>query len=319
MRGEWREFSDRSGWLAILIPICALGLAFGPDQFPLVTIRAFLIPMAALLVGLATWMLKKHYLYMGISTIFAACLVLVPPARVFLQAKDKVRSTSLWTIAQMNVHEPNTSFAQVVATARATGADLLSMQEIDTTWRKRLDAGLSDLYPWHIHGAGERNYGIALYSNMPLEQAEVMELEGLPTIRAVVGHQNSRVQVLAVHLRAPESSEKLSQRNTQWNSLAELVQKADIPVCLIGDLNTVPWDEAYKRFTARTGMRTGPWSLIPTWPAMAGTAVIPLDHILTTSGLCMLGVRAFSIPGSDHRGLWTNVQVPVQDTPRAGR
>ena len=169
MRGEWREFSDRSGWLAILIPICALGLAFGPDQFPLVTIRAFLIPMAALLVGLATWMLKKHYLYMGISTIFAACLVLVPPARVFLQAKDKVRSTSLWTIAQMNVHEPNTSFAQVVATARATGADLLSMQEIDTTWRKRLDAGLSDLYPWHIHGAGERNYGIALYSNMPLE------------------------------------------------------------------------------------------------------------------------------------------------------
>ena len=293
--------------MALAIPLCALGLAFGPDQFPLVTVRAFLIPLAALLLVLASWMLTNRYLWAGFGTILAALLVLLPPARVLMHGKEEGNGVALWSIAQMNIQQTSTSVAEVVATARASNADLISLQEVDEHWKGELVAGLSDLYPWHFHGTGERNYGIALFSKKPLEQAVVFDLYGLPAIRAQVWHEDFRIQIFAVHLRAPESAIKLAQRNTQWRSLAKLIRNAEEPVCLIGDLNTVPWDDAFEQFIAGTAMRRCPRPLTPTWPAMAGIAVIPLDHILTSPELCIDGMQAFNIPGSDHRGLWARI------------
>ncbi|MEO7080446.1 MAG: endonuclease/exonuclease/phosphatase family protein, partial [Flavobacteriales bacterium] len=255
------------------------------------------------------WMLNNRYRWMGGSTILAALLVLLPPARMLQSGKEGRSSVALWSIAQMNINETSTAVVEVLATARSSDADLLSLQEVDEHWMDALVAGLSDLYPWHIHRSGERNYGIALFSKNPLEQAEVFDLEGLPAIRAQVSQQGRRVQILAVHLRAPESAAKLAQRNAQWNSLAKTAGEEKEPVCLIGDLNTVPWDNAFEQFLTSTSMSIGPDPLIPTWPVLAGTAVIPLDHILISSELRVDGMKVFNIPGSDHRGLWARVEL----------
>ncbi len=309
MRGEGCKRPRFAIWLGGVIQLCALGFSFGPDHFPLVTVRAFLIPLAAFLLLLALWLLKKRFSWIGFGSILAALLLLVQPARVFLHEKDGGELVALWGIAQMNVHEANTDVAEVVATARASEADLLSLQEVDARWMEQLVIGLSDLYPWYIHGEGERNYGIALFSKMPLSHAEVIDLEGLPAMRAEVVHHGVRVLVLAAHLRAPESAAKLSQRNAQWIALSRMVRNSENPVCLVGDLNTVPWDDAFQHYLASSAMHGGPSSMIPTWPVISGIAVIPLDHILTSSELYMDGIRAFKIPGSDHLGIWTRMQI----------
>lgn len=308
MQGEWRKCPDTTTWLTLVLTTSALGLAFGPDQFPLVTVRAFLIPLAVLLLLLALWIFKNRHGWMGGATTVAALLILLPPARILQNGKEEGSAVALWSIAQMNIQETNTAVAEVVATARSSDADLLSLQEVDERWMDELVAGLSDQYPWHIHGTGERNYGIALFSKIPLDQAEVFDLEGLPAIRAKVSQQGRSVQVLAVHLRAPESAAKLAQRNAQWRSLAKMVGKEEGPICIIGDLNTVPWDDAFEQFLTITSMPIGPKPMMPTWPAVAGIAVIPLDHILVSPELRVDGMRAFSISGSDHRGLWGRVE-----------
>ncbi|MBK6891818.1 MAG: endonuclease/exonuclease/phosphatase family protein [Flavobacteriales bacterium] len=200
--------------------------------------------------------------------------------------KNKTNSTAtgsvLFTLAQMNVHRTNSSFAGTMAAARARGADILSVQEVDARWEKALVEGLADLYPYHVVRTADDNYGIALFSRSPFEDHAVFDLNGLPAIRATVRLNELDILVLAVHLRSPESRADLKQRNMQWAALADLAINAPGPVLVVGDLNTVPWDNAAKHFNMVTSLAWGPHPLSPTWPSIAGLSLIPLDHMLTS-------------------------------------
>lgn len=294
---------------ASILPLCALLLVVAPDKFPLVNARAFLVPGAVVLVLVGAWLLRKGRSRAGMGALLAALITGMPVVHAGLGKRSGADGSAVLSIAQMNVHEASTSHAQVVGVARSSGADLLSMQEVDEYWWDVLLAGLSEEYPWYIHGAGEKNHGIALFSKVPLDHVEVFDLEGTPAIRAAVRHSGGSMQVITAHLRAPESAAKLEQRNGQWIALAGLVNTAAMPVCLIGDLNTVPWDDAYKQFRSATGMVPGSLATAPTWPVVAGISIVPLDHVLTTPELYPDHMRTFTIPGSDHRGISAQIMA----------
>lgn len=299
----------RHRFAAIILPLCALALVAAPDRFPWVNARAFLVPGAVVLVLIGAWLLRKGRWRAGMGALLAASITGLPVVHVGLEKRSGANGSTVLGIAQMNVHEANTSYAQVVNLARTSGADLLSIQEVDEHWWEALLAGLAEAYPWHMHGAGEKNYGIALFSKVPLDDVAVFDLEGTPAIRAAVRHSGVRMRVIAAHLRAPESAAKLEQRNGQWVALAGLVSSSAMPVCLIGDLNTVPWDDAFRQFRSATGMVPGSLAIAPTWPVMAGISMVPLDHVLTTPELYLDHMRTFTIPGSDHRGISAQIMA----------
>ena len=299
----------RHTWLAVALPACSLMIALGPDNFPLITARAFLLQGAALLLiaGILLAVCGRTWTVDG--AVLSAMICIGP---TFL-LKNKTNSTAtgsvLFTLAQMNVHRTNSSFACTMAAARARGADILSVQEVDARWEKALVEGLADLYPYHVVRTADDNYGIALFSRSPFEDHAVFDLNGLPAIRATVRLNELDILVLAVHLRSPESRADLKQRNMQWAALADLAINAPGPVLVVGDLNTVPWDNAAKHFNMVTSLAWGPHPLSPTWPSIAGLSLIPLDHMLTSPGLCILDPRTFIIPGSDHQGLSATIAV----------
>ncbi len=284
-------------------------IALGADNFPLITARAFLLPGAALLlfVGILLAVCRRTWVVDG--AVLAAMICITPAFLLTNKTNSTATGFVSFTLAQMNVHQANSSFAGTMAVARASGADLLSVQEVDARWETALVEGLTDLYPYHVAQAADDNYGIALFSRSPLEDAAVFDLSGLPAIRATVQVNKLDVQVFAVHLRSPESGSDLKQRNSQWAALADLVNNTFGAVMVVGDLNTVPWDDAAKRFNTVTSMAWGPRPLAPTWPSIAGLSLIPLDHILASPGLCIHDPRTFLIPGSDHRGLSASIAL----------
>lgn len=291
----------------LLLPIGALAAAFS-DGFPGVMALSFLPWGAVPLLVFAAWGACKGSVWVAICAGLAALVAVLPLFRVPEPACQGAKDEHVGRVAHMNVHEANNRYDAVISAALLIRADILSIQEVDSIWLEKLEQGLAREYPWHLHGPGERNYGIALFSRIPFDRVEVLDLDGLPAIQALVTFDSVSLRVIAAHLRSPVSSPDWKQRNRQWSTLANLVTSSNTPTCLLGDLNTVPWDNAFVQFVATTGMHTGAGVLAPTWPAFTGFALIPLDHILLSKGCAMDAKETLTIPGSDHLGFVTRIR-----------
>lgn len=286
----------------LVIPMGSMAVVCMGDGFPGVMPRSFLVVGAVVLLvasGVFAW--RGHWRACS-GAVVASVIALVPPAIALLGARAGGNGAPFISLAQMNVLEENDAFPEVIAAAKATGADVLCLQEVDSLWYTELSKGLASAYPWQVFGAGERNYGIALFSRVPYTTAEVIDLHGLPAIRASF-HQGGRsLELFNVHLRSPECGADLRQRNLQWQMLAGMARESRVATCVAGDLNTVPWDVAFRQFERASDMGHGSQALVPTWPADIGIPLIPLDHVLVSPEVTVAGSDTFKIPGSDHRG-----------------
>lgn len=296
-------------------PVCAglvltfgVVLAFAPDMFLAMLLRAFLWQWALALLILALWNVWRRHWWIASASVIASALALWPPLDV-VHAEVGTGGTSVLRVAQMNVLQPNDDHAEVLAAALATEADVISFQEVSPAWASRLVSVLAPVYPYHRLVPGTDCYGIALFSRYPFERADIVELSRNPAVDVQVRTGSGIVRILAVHASSPGGFYAFRDRNHQLETVAGWVNGSVHPTILIGDLNTVSWDRAMVRLCARTGLREHPDNVTPTWPVVAGIALIPLDHVLVNAPLAVSALSTFPIPGSDHKGVVANIQL----------
>lgn len=282
-------------------------LTFAPDHYLPMLARAFLLEWVLLFVFLSCIALALRWWWLFGAAI-TSMLLLVPPMVPARSADTSAAARDL-RIAHLNVLQPNRAYAAVVEASLATDADLLSFQEVAPAWASALTQGLQGTYPHHVIVPGNDCYGIALFSKRPLLRARVLHLTGHPVIDATVHVGAQDVRVLAMHASSPGSYAEYRDRNLQLDRLAAVVQASQEPVVVVGDLNTVGWDEAFRRLCQRTGLRENAGTPVATWPSLAGLALIPLDHVLATPAVAIGTPCSFRIPGSDHRGLVADLDL----------
>ncbi len=197
----------------------------------------------------------------------------------------------------------------MIRCAIASNAELISFQEVSPEWAEALSNGLGEAYPYRHIEARTDCYGIALFSRKPFVRVRTLVVEGSPFVDALVRSDGRTVRVLAVHATSPTSYAEFGRRNAQFDVLASHITSADLPTIVIGDLNTVPWDRAYGRFCRRAAIRSLDTPDLRSWPAIGPIALIPLDHVLASRELASATVNTFHIPGSDHRGLLTDLHL----------
>ncbi|HEX2616264.1 MAG TPA: endonuclease/exonuclease/phosphatase family protein, partial [Flavobacteriales bacterium] len=185
----------------------------------------------------------------------------------------------------------------------ASDADVISFQEVSPQWAEALVNGLSATYPYHIAEPRTNCYGIALFSRLPFMSAQVISLQGTPAVDARINTAQGPVRLLAVHAESPGSYGSFQRRNAQLEQLAGVIGDGEEPTVLLGDLNTVSWDQALRRLCKRSQLVEGQEAGAATWPSAWGLALIPIDHVLVSPGLGVRALQPFHIPGSDHRGL----------------
>ncbi|MBK9759334.1 MAG: endonuclease/exonuclease/phosphatase family protein [Flavobacteriales bacterium] len=288
----------------------AVVLAFAPDHFLPMLARAFLVQWAVAFGLIAVWNLPQRRWWTGGASMLALALTLWPTMdpveqEVPLEGPDVLR------VAQMNLLQPNDDHAEVLEEALATGADVISFQEVSPEWAQVLKVNLKSAYPFHRSMPGTNCYGIALFSKIPFEQVEVKQLCRRPMVEAMVRTPNGLIRLFCVHATSPGNYTCFRERNEQLDMLATLINSSSIPTILIGDLNTVGWDKALARLCNRTGLREHSKSTGATWPSIAGMALIPLDHVLVTRQLSVSSLDSFRISGSDHRGLVSTIQARI--------
>ncbi|MCC6399886.1 MAG: endonuclease/exonuclease/phosphatase family protein [Flavobacteriales bacterium] len=288
--------------------LLALGtvLAFAPDAFLPMLARAFLVQWSLVFAAFAAWAFLKRRTWPAWASALSTCMVLLQVDAPVAGPVPDLRSADL-RIAQVNLLQPNTRHAEVIRLLRASDADVISVQEVSPLWAAVLVGSLRDAYP-HFKVVPDVNcYGIALFSRRPVERMVEHALCGSPAIEAVLKGPEGPVHVFTVHATSPGDPADHRLRNTQLGRLARLVRSRGQRTIVVGDLNTVSWDRAMWTLCRAAGLRIGTSPLSPTFPAVLGFALIPIDHVLTSSGATVVRSSTFSIPGSDHRGLLADI------------
>jgi endonuclease/exonuclease/phosphatase family metal-dependent hydrolase len=204
----------------------------------------------------------------------------------------------------------------VVARVRQLGADVLFLQELTADAVTRLKrAGLDDLLPYSQLDLRGGSSGSGIYSRFPLSEGPVMAPTNMaqPTVRAQLPGGDA-VELIGVHPAPPN----LARRGgaARWREeLGVLPPPGDLPRVLAGDFNATLDHAAFRR-VLRLGykdaaLRLGQ-ALTPTWGPPGRRAVLALDHILVTGACNVLEYSVHVIPGTDHRAVFAEVQLPEQ-------
>ncbi len=238
------------------------------------------------------------------ATVFfafaAANLVCVAP--LFFGGEQPVAATPALRLMLANVNSNTGDPSRVLAAIAAIDPDVVALEEITPRWMEAL-APLRKNYPHVLAEPREDNFGIVLFSKLPLERPRVAEIggAGVPTLIASVAAGGAPLDIVATHPLPPYGREYSEMRNEQLERLAEAVD-ASRPVVLLGDLNTTPWNHYFRRFVERSGLRNGArgHGLQFTWPSFFLPARIPIDHVLCSPSVTVLRLAIGPDVGSDH-------------------
>jgi endonuclease/exonuclease/phosphatase (EEP) superfamily protein YafD len=218
-----------------------------------------------------------------------------------------------------NVYTANEDHAAVLAMLDREQPDLFAVMEVNQRWVRALGA-IHDRYPHRVVEPRADNFGIAVYSRLPLRDAQVMQLGpvGVPSIVARVEWPEGKpVHLVVTHPLPPMSADNFEARNAQLAAVGQWVltqrSQAGGEHLILGDLNATmwsPWYEAMRDATGSVNARRG-FGIQGTWPSGGLTALrIPIDHALVSLGIGVIDCRALPTVGSDHLPLRLVVSVP---------
>jgi endonuclease/exonuclease/phosphatase (EEP) superfamily protein YafD len=211
-----------------------------------------------------------------------------------------------------NVLSTNRDHERLLDLISSERPDVILLQEVSTHWLAALQTLEAD-YPFSYSAAREDNFGIAIWSRLPLAAATHVDSPplGYPTIIATTRIGGTDLTIISTHPMIPLGRDNFGARNVQLQSVTELVAQASGEVLLSGDLNASVWDRHYRHFEKITGLRNARRGkgILPTWPTFMRPAMIPIDHVLVSSRIGITDIKTGPRIGSDHLPLIVTVTL----------
>ncbi len=214
-------------------------------------------------------------------------------------------------LLHMNVLKFNQNYPAVAKVIRADQPDILSLQEVDKRWLKKLnELGALDNYPHRaVHPSTENG----LYSRIPMDSLTtelvpnaqdgifIERGEGSILVARFKWHKQS-VTLLNFHPATPVTPGQYQGQQRHFETLIQKHQAEPGHVIVVGDLNTTPWSAGFQKITSQLGLQDARQGkgLQPTWPAFFPLMAIPIDHVLTSSHVVTQAQRVGPFVGSDH-------------------
>jgi endonuclease/exonuclease/phosphatase (EEP) superfamily protein YafD len=268
--------------------------------------------LSLLCFGWLFWLTRSlRNIWVWLSLLcFGINLVAVAPW-YFPQAKPPGESLKVITA---NVLTSNERYSDVVNWIKAERPTILMLMEINAEWAKQLEA-VKPILPYSLVESRDDNFGIALYSTIPLEQARIKEWNNgnlsAPSILADVNWRGKTLSIVATHPLPPTNADYFQARNAHLQEMARDIQTSAKPAIVLGDLNLSMWSPFYQRLvqTAQLSNSREGFGIQPTWGHRTGILAIPIDHCLLTRQLKAKGSRVGPDIGSDHRPLVVDVTI----------
>lgn len=180
--------------------------------------------------------------------------------------------------------------------------DIIVLEEISSQWIRDLQ-WLAASYPHSCVQPREDNFGIGLFSKLPLEESEIVYIgeARVPSIVATLDTGPRKLVVIATHPLPPVGANYSRLRNDQLARIPDYVEPGST-VLLLGDLNVTPWNYHFKRMLRRSRLMDSSKGrgIQPTWPNYNILLSIPIDHCLHSPDVLVTHKQIGPDVGSDH-------------------
>ena len=280
---------NQSGWITTLLLSTAIQISIG--CFGLTLIMFYLKNRRYTLMALVSTILFSSHFMSHIGNQ-------VEEEVVFEVTAPKLK------IAHFNVLKFNSAKQAIIATIISSDADVVSLQETDEKWTKEIEKAVKKEYPYSIYFPSDVCcIGISLLSKQPLYNENISFHGGLPNIEADLIFNDVVTHIITSHTSSPISRSNLNNRNTHLKDLSDHVTKIDSPTIVIGDFNTVPWDNNLVDFKADTQLKDSRKKYESTFPSFFGKIGIPIDYIFHSNEISCVSFKTIKIKGSDHLGI----------------
>lgn len=206
-------------------------------------------------------------------------------------------------ICSANVLSSNSDFEKLKNLVAEEHPDIIILQEFTALCHMMMSNSLAG-YHYRKEIPRADNFGIALYSKIPLEQIADISLGNalLPSIHCKVKTANGALHLITTHPLPPIGEMYTDSRNSQLRDLAKFTSTSNENFVVLGDLNTSSYSPHFKSlleqgklYDSRKGF--GIQSSWPTWFPLASTT---LDHCLATKNIRIKSRKIGRNIGSDH-------------------
>lgn len=285
--GSWLGYFGESAWFLDLFShfrlqyavACLGGVIFATLQWRRWLRLAFIVTLAS-----------QAY---AISTVW----------NTFPAGAEKAADGPTLRIISFNLHSGNTRTDLVLPYLENSGAEVLVLMEVTPAWAAALES-LASRYPYHRVEPRPGNFGIAVYSKVPLKEIEVKQYTDydFPAIVALVEHKDMEMRLTAIHPVPPMSSGNHDIWFTELEKAAAEGAQHSGPALMIGDFNASPWCSAMRMMRGQYGwdFHCATPVIQPTWKVLS-PLTLPIDLALTRGGLVVLSREIGPELGSDHR------------------
>jgi len=248
----------------------------------------------------------------GAAALAAAALGLMVRPRAIARPQPGASGPVL-RVLTANLYFGRADAEIIVARVRQVGADVLFLQELTADAVTRLkQAGLEDLMPFSLLDLRGGSRGSGIYSWFPLGEGPPVAPVHMaqPTALLELPGGNA-VELVCVHPVTPTLGRGGAAR---WREeLAVLPPPGELPRVLAGDFNST-LDHAVFRDLLRLGYADAAQqagnALTPTWGPPGNGVVLTLDHVLVDRRCAVLACSVHVVPGTDHRALYAEIQLP---------
>jgi endonuclease/exonuclease/phosphatase (EEP) superfamily protein YafD len=213
-----------------------------------------------------------------------------------------------YTLLQMNLRYDAPDRSRALSLIAETKPDVVTAQEVTPEWKADLEK-LGSAYPYRFYCAEPFIDGdTAILSRRPFDESA----DGRPGGRTLC-HETMRLAAKTVDFNGLPVTIGAQHLDWPWpwrqprmlEELAPTLAALRDPVILAGDFNATPWSSTVRRYASasRTRVLAG---IGPTWianlvpPSLARWIGLPIDNVLVSDGIEVLGVRTLAPTASDH-------------------
>jgi len=303
-------------WLLVL-PCAAWVVvrAFGLDSGHPLTLLIVYTPLAvagALAAAVVAALLRRGRAAVVALACAVALAAFVAPRALGGPSTAEGGSGPRLRVLTANVHVKPRAAEALVALARRTRADVVSVQEVNPEVARALErAGLGELLPGRVVEPRAAGLGSALYARAPLTKIAGVK-DGWVAARARVGG-GPAIEVHAVHPLPPLNAAAERRWSADMRALPSARRTGPVRI-LAGDFNATLDHAELRRLLDRRyedaadavgrGLRA-------TWPAdRRFPPPVTIDHVIADERCGVRSLRVFDLPGSDHRAVLAELELP---------
>ena len=206
------------------------------------------------------------------------------------------------SLISFNVHTANRRSADVLAYLQRQDPDLILLIEVNHRWIREL-APLTTRYPHTAISPQADNFGMAVYSKLPIVEQDIASLgpDQPLSVWVKLDVNGRRIGFLGTHPWPPMTADMFQSRNEQLAAAADRAKSSGLPTILAGDFNASPWCSGFRPLMA-AGLRDTAlgFGVQRTWNSKIPLMRIPIDHVLTTPEFTCLKRTVGLNCGSDH-------------------